>query len=288
MGNRKVNISFKDYKKLPRLRIFITPEMRKIMNKTNVLEQTNLTSRNKYRYRKAERSLPLKYLYSNPKLFLKIIQKQPKFITHGGTRITLPNYINEDVAYLSGFICGDGNLTTTTKRDYWVSIHNKQMELLETALKIIKNIFDYKAKISNGHGCHKVEIRSMIIHSFFNKIMNIENGRKENIKIPMKIKANRNLVRAFIAGFFDAEGNVNLKRNNITCQISFCQKQKRILEEIKNELEREGIEMNLYKNQKYYVLYGNKNSLKTFSEKIPFVHPIKREKLETALRNQIN
>jgi len=150
---------------------------------------------------------------------------------------------------------------------------------------MIEENFNYKTYIKTGHYCLKVEIRSEVIHSFFNKIMEIENGRKENIKIPNKIVTSRKLVRAFIAGFFDAEGSVNLKKNKITCQITIAQKQRGILIELKNKLSEDGIEMKIYKAGNCWILYGNRDSLKPFLEKIPFIHQEKKRKLETAIMN---
>jgi intein/homing endonuclease len=117
--------------------------------------------------------------------------------------------------------------------------------------------------------------------------MEIETGTKKNIIIPTKLKKSKKLVRSFIAGFFDAEGSVNLQKNNLTCQISLAQKQKRILEEIQKELEKDRIPTKLRKaGENIYTLYGNKASLSPFLQKIPFVHPKKRKKLETAVKNQ--
>jgi len=253
---------------------------------------SGMTPHNRWRYPTGTRSLPIKYLYGNKEILEDVVGKHPTFLTHGGIYVNLPAKIGEDLAYLCGLICGDGNLFTSKKRDYLVAIHNKETELLRKSIAIIEKNFNYKTKIKLGHGCWKVEARSEVIHSFFNKILEIENGKKENIKIPDRIKANRKLVRSFIAGFFDAEGCVALKKNKITCQISISQKQKGILEEIRSELIEEGVETKFckwsIKSGEMWSLYGNRDSLAPFLEKIPFIHPKKKEKLETAVKNQIS
>lgn len=287
--SKEVFMNVEDYQKLPKLRTFITKPMKEILEKTDILEKADILPRNRRRYQRGERSLPLKYLYKNSETLFQILEKKPVFITHGGTKVVLPNKINEDLAYLSGLICGDGNLFKTNKRDYIVSVHNKEKALLGKAIKIFENNFNYKTVIKSGHDCQFIGVRSEVIYSFFNKIFQIESGRKYNIKIPRKIKNNRKLIRSFIAGFFDAEGTVALQKNNITCQISFSQKQKKILEEIKKELAKDGIRMKFYNytDTNNWRLFGNKESLKPFFKQIPFSHPRRRKNLETAIKNQI-
>jgi len=128
---KEIFMNFEDYKKLQKLRIIVTPSIKDILNKTNILNRTDISSKNRRRYRIGERSLPVKCLYPDNKILIKIMQTQPIFITHGGIQVTLPNKINENLAYLTGFICGDGNLFKTEKRDYIVTIDNKEKKILE-------------------------------------------------------------------------------------------------------------------------------------------------------------
>jgi flagellar protein FlaI len=262
--------------------------MEKILRESEILKIKEINTKNRCRYHTGRRSLPIQYLFKNKKVLQEIMKQSPICLTHGGVYVNLPTEINENLAYLAGLICGDGNLFTTEKRDYIVSIHNKETVLLEKCLEIFEKNFNYFTEIRKGHGCRKVEVRSEVIHSFLNKILQIENGRKQNIIIPEKIKKNSKLTKHFIAGFFDAEGSVHLQKNKFTCQISIAQKQEGILKEIQKELEKEEIPTKIYKqnNNDVYRLYGNKSSLSPFLKKIPFIHPKKREKLKTAVDNQ--
>ncbi len=278
-------MQFEDYQKLTKLRVVVSDEISSILKEYHLVADEK--SWNKSRYRLGRRALPIRLLLKSPEATMKVMESKPLFLTHGGVQVRLPTEIDEGLSYLCGLICGDGNLHISKKRDYLVSVHNIEKALLEETVRLLEENFNYSAKIEKGHYCLKVLVQSEVIHSFLNKILEIENGRKENIRIPSKIKKSRNLVRAFIAGFFDAEGNVALQKNKMTCQISLAQKQKGILEEIRIELRKDGIPTKFIKsNGCCWQLYGNKASLAPFLEKIPFIHPEKREKLETALRNQ--
>jgi len=277
----------KDYYKLPKLRFIATKEIEQILRQNQTLNHKDISANNRWRYLKGRRSIPITYLFEDPKVLDEITKLNPTFVTHGGTYSKLPTQINNDIAYLCGLISGDGNLFTTTKRDYIVSVHNKERTLLKKAIQIFKDNFSYSTKIKQGHYCWKVEVRSEVIHSFLNTIMEIESGAKQNIIIPKKIKSSTQFIQNFIAGFFDAEGSVHLQKNNMTCQISFAQKQTNILQEIQTELELMNIETKLYSSTKTcHSLYGNKSSLAPFLEKIPFIHPEKRRKLKMAIKNQ--
>lgn len=274
-----------DYYKLPKLRIAVSEEVAKVLQEYNLLANENSWS--KSRYKLGRRALPIKLLLKNEEAAIKVLKAKPSFLTSGGVYVKLPAEMNADLAYICGLICGDGNLFKSKKGDYLITVHNIETKLLDKSIEIFEKNFDYSTKIKQGHHCFKIEVRSEVIHSFLNKIMEIESGRKKNIKIPSKLKKEKKLVMAFIAGFFDAEGNVALKKNNMTCQISLSQKQKGILEEIQRELEGEEIPTRLTKFKGgCWCLYGNKTSLMPFLERVPFVHPKKREKLETAVRNQ--
>ncbi len=116
--------------------------------------------------------------------------------------------------------------------------------------------------------------------------MEIENGRKKAIKVPNIIKSSPELIQHFIAGFFDAEGSVCLKKNERTCQIALSQSQRSILEEIQEELSFFGIETKMYEaKSNHWILYGNKDSILPFFEKIPIIHQKKKLKLEKAIKN---
>ena len=273
---------------LPKLRFIATEEIAKILRETKALSKKEICANNRWRYHQGKRSVPIKYLLDNKIALDRVLEHNPYFVTHGGIYVKLPRKINKELSYICGLICGDGNLFTSEKRDYWVSVHNKEQALLARAIEILKNNFEYNAKIVNGHGCKKVEVKSEVIHSFFNIVMEIENGKKQNIRMPTCVKWNKEFVMEFIAGFFDAEGCVALKKNKITCQISFSQKQKEILEEIQKELAEEGIETRLarFKGSDAWILYGNRQSLAPFLQKIPIIHPKKKKKLETAVKNQ--
>lgn len=278
-------MQFEDYQKLTKLRIVVSDEISSILKEYNLLAGEK--SWNKSRYKLGRRALPIRLLLKSSEATMKVMGSNPLFLTHGGVQVRLPTEIDEGLAYLCGLICGDGNLHISKKRDYIISVNNIEKALLEETVRLLEKNFNYSAKIEKGHHCLRVHALSEVIHSFLNKILDIENGRKQHIVIPSKIKKQRSLVRAFIAGFFDAEGSVALKKNRMTCQISLSQKQKGILEEIRIELQKDGIPTKFAKsNDCYWYLYGNKASLAPFLEKIPFIHPKKREKLETAVRNQ--
>lgn len=283
------DLTLDDYMKLSDLRLLVTKKNRKFIDKNYILQKFSISPPNMRRYVKGERSLPIKYLLDNPGSLIQVMKTRPIFITNGGIKVTLPNKINDEIAYLAGLVCGDGNLLLTKKGEYRITIFNKERAILKKALKILKENFNYSCEIRKSNKCLCIKIGSKVIFSFFNKIMNIESGKKINIVIPKKIKENRKLVRSFIAGFFDAEGSIGLKKNNITCQIMIYQKQKQILEEIRDELIKDGIKMKLFKKAgNCWVLYGNKDSLRPFFKKIKFSHPKKISKLKTAIRSAIN
>lgn len=127
-------------------------------------------------------------------------------------KIVLPQEINKKIAYLSGAIMGDGNISISKRKIIHyprlrLIIFNASKDYLEFLNNEFYNIFKVNGTISKkkDKNCYMLTINKKILVLYFLKIMGIFAGKKERLKIPEKVK-DKNLFRFFVGGLYDTDG----------------------------------------------------------------------------------
>jgi len=134
--------------------------------------------------------------------------------------IVLPTVISEDLAYLSGFLAGDGSFNFRTKKhEYSIkAVGNPKDEIdfyNEIIIPLFKKLFNIgiKPRFYDGDTTYGIRIYSKSIFMFFTKIIGIQLGYKsKKISIPEIFKNNEKLIMSFIEGFADADFCFTLKK----------------------------------------------------------------------------
>lgn len=138
----------------------------------------------------------------------------------GPVHITRPKLGNSELAYLCGFICGDGHLCwRPIKGEYRVictgNLNDEQKFYKEVLGPLFKRLFDIEPH-------HKSHIRdntcNLVVYSkelvqFLNQQIGIPIGAKSaKIIIPTVFLCSKELTASFIRGFADADFCITLKR----------------------------------------------------------------------------
>jgi DNA repair protein RadA len=140
--------------------------------------------------------------------------------------LLIPGVMSEDLAQICGYFLGDGNFEKNGLR-----FRDERLEVLEYYNNLFKKIFRREGRIfkMRNKNCYTLNINSKEISGFFKlfifDILNIIARSKKEV------------VRAFIRGFVDAEGHINKK----TPRITISQKEKKILRYLQLFLLRFGI-----------------------------------------------
>jgi len=149
------------------------------------------------------------------------------FCTHSHhQKVVLPRFISPKLAYLMGWICGDGNLNHS--HGYVIAISEKSKSQLELVLRpLLHELFHIYARIfRKTQGGYILQVGRKPVFRFLTNVLNLRVGR-----IPLEIKkAPRDIKRYFLAGIFDAEGYVN--RSYLDSQIVITQANRSFLEEL--------------------------------------------------------
>ena len=160
------------------------------------------------------------------------------FVTARNNKDVLPRYINPQLAYYIGFLHGDGHVDKNEKRISFFEKYNSQLEIMNQLTKIIFNV--------KGNLCFRdekdkkfwnLDVRRVTVNSFLSDVIGIKRGKRTHNEIPKKIKANKELLRWYLCGLFDAEGAMPLNpksRKNLYIDIAMMDV--KLISEVKNLL----------------------------------------------------
>ena len=190
-----------------------------------------------------------------------------------------------EVAYVAGFIIGDGNLATTR---YLVRAVEENENFVQKFVEIFNKAFGKKPKtyFDKFNNSHVVYTHSKRIWEFLKNELEIPVGDKTRTTvIPLAIAdANVEIKSAFLSGIFDAEGSVvklvNKKYPNGYPQIQLKMHNPKFVKGIHEMLKSLGIDSSLYSYADFALIYirGTEQS-RMFSKIVGFNHYIKAQKL---------
>lgn len=169
----------------------------------------------------------------------------------GGTntkKYSLPKYITPKLAYLMGYIMGDGHLATPSDTISNGSEYNAEIRIttnekyhLEYLQQIFLDLFSYKPPLFKEKTFYRLIGRSKVIHRFLAKVCGIPTGnKKEKTLVPSVLNKNHTLEKYFLSGFFDADGSVAVSKNKVR-GIRIKQHNERILKQCYKILKEDGI-----------------------------------------------
>lgn len=192
--------------------------------------------------------------------------------------------VNEDSAYVTGFIIGDGNLS----RSYLVRAVEENESFISLFSEIFRRAFNETPKVyfDRFNNSFVAYLYSKRIWEFFVNELKIPSGNKSRIvRLPTKIKNSKVEIKtAFLSGIFDAEGSIMRTKDshhpNGYTRIQFKVHNNELAEDIYGLLIELGLHPRIYKYKDFSMvnLHG-KTQCQLFSEKIGFKHPVKSDKL---------
>ncbi len=264
-----------------------------------IINSLNMKRRTVDNWRYGDSPIPLGVLFAMLKLWQEICNKNQmdinnrldkffynikSFSVSKGHNVMLPNKLTPKFAYILGYLLGDGCL-----KDYRKYIFKRgtpqypihfASDSYHFANKILCPYFSEVFGISpriykmSTEECFEILIGSKAIYSFLNKVCDMPLGKKKGkLHIPSVIKqAPKEIQVNFIAGFFDADGCIYVKRK----EISIAQADKIFLEELSTLIKNLGIETRkIYTQRKEwgttYSLTISWNSTEKFLRDIPLL-----------------
>ncbi|MHA1126277.1 MAG: LAGLIDADG family homing endonuclease, partial [Candidatus Heimdallarchaeota archaeon] len=207
-----------------------------------------------------------------------------RFQSARGEVFQLPLYLNEDIAYLTGVIMGDGHLA-----EYFINIIDSSKEHVGNLTQTLAKIFNSKTeffKQSNANAWN-VNILGKWLVRFFNFLSGQPiNARKyPALCEPLVFQENVHFRKAFWRGLMDADGSY-------TKVIGFGTASKRLLSDFSNYLTLNNIHFRPYTQTVFggttysFTIAGE--SRKDFAKLIGTFHPKKNNELQLLLKKKVN
>jgi len=217
-------------------------------------------------------------------------------VSTSGHRFTLPE-LSADLFYVLGLLASDGSIDRRGKHECLVNFINSDEGLLAAFEEAYANVFPNRKL-----GCRKKddstsmiegrEIRSTkdcfdyyganpllgVISEYFGVKMDGD----ERWDLGRMLSLPRELIAAFIAGHFDGDGSVRLRKYDGKWDVGeayLCIDDKRAARHLQLLLKRLGIVGNLRQSNSVYKIELHGSNLRRFAELIPSRHPDKGQTL---------
>ncbi len=196
-------------------------------------------------------------------------------------KIRLPKE-NEKLAEIYGIMLGDGNLTKI--KDYKVGTYMIRIvgdsrldkEYLENHVKpIIEKLFDINVRIGKFKNKNAMFLESHgkeLVNFFERKGFKAGNKIKNKLGIPKWIKGNRSFLKACLKGLYDTDGSAYKLTNQNSYQISFCNYNQKLLNDVRNSIISLGITPSkITKGEEFNIT--KKSELRKFLKGVGFSNP---------------
>ncbi len=123
--------------------------------------------------------------------------------------------ISNDFSYLLGVVGGDGTIYIKDRKQYVVSVSDKDMRYHKILRRIFEKTLQFTPKIfpAGDRNAWYLVVHSKPITKLFANFYSTGRRKTYYDRLPSKIyNCNRNAKLQFIAGYIDAEGTSNVKR----------------------------------------------------------------------------
>lgn len=152
-------------------------------------------------------------------LLKKIYSKRVYFTARKKSNL-LPKTINPKLAYIIGYLHGDGHIDSNGKR---VSFFDKYFSQLEIISELMIHLFEVGGNLYLNKAVPTLDLGRVTINSFLTEVIGITRGKRKSNKIPEDIQKNKILLKWYLCGLFDAEGSMPLnpkKRRDLYIDIA--------------------------------------------------------------------
>ena len=140
-----------------------------------------------------------------------------------------PTYLNENIAYVLGFLLSDGSVEKSNGRQRnRMRFDSSSESILEKVRSVFKQEFDYESKIevkaSRGvtkYGkplkkMYSIRINRNHINNFFMLNFNLEGCKAKTKEIPQQLYVSpKEVIFAFVSGLVEGDGSIHRRRNVI-------------------------------------------------------------------------
>lgn len=204
------------------------------------------------------------------------------------TPVELPKFLTPKLAYLIGSL-RDGSLPEVYNNQYEIQFSQQNTEWLEhVIIPLIEDVFKIKTVVkSYGDQTPRVKIYSKPIYIFIKEIFEHPERLQVTWEVPTLIRNSpAEIKKWFIRGFFDSEGEINIRQKRLVIHHSWNGQNPIVLEQLQKillndfKIESKISKPHKEKNFPSFDLIISKQNVWLFYKKIGTSHPEKISKFQ--------
>lgn len=183
-------------------------------------------------------SLPLKFVFKILEVWqevvkpdknklhqvLQFIEENSVFKGNSNSKpVRLPEHLTPQLSYLIGSL-RDGSLPEVYNNEYEIQFSQLNIDWLETVITpLIEKIFGIRVKVTSyGDQTPRIRIYSKPIYIFIKNFFEHPERLQVSWEIPNLIRSSpAEIKKWFIRGFFDSEGEINIRQKRLTIHHSW-------------------------------------------------------------------
>ena len=152
----------------------------------------------------------------------------------------LPKKFSPELAYLVGFIAGDGHVSKRSEVRAW---NDSKKIIKEIIPRHVRSVFKLKTQTFKNKGCYTVMINSKPAHSFLSHVIGLPVGKKKGrLEIPEFIFKSKTYKLNFLKGLFDSDGGVTVHKDG-KASILYSSSTKKFLLQVRDLLKEFSVEL---------------------------------------------
>ncbi len=225
------------------------------------------------------------------------LKGQIRQVRIGSSTWTLPE-LNADLFYLLGLLAADGSLSRRGRDECFVNLVNTDEALLDAVEDLYRRLFPGRRLGRQGKAAGRSQIAGRPSHSrrpgyslyganpllgILADALGVKMAGEGQKDLGRLLSLPQEWVAAFLAGHFDGDGSVRLRRQNgrrPSGEAYLCIEDERTARHLKLLLHRLGLVASLRHAGSVYQLVLHGSSLRRFAEVIPSRHPRKAALLQ--------
>jgi len=142
------------------------------------------------------------------------------FSQAGGHRISLPERINEDLAYFAGLIAGDGSVERGTRNGVSIRFSNSNPVLIRIYTELVRSLFSAKTDFTPQSSVRAATVRfhSRLVASLLAELGVPFSPKSDRLRLPgVLLNGPTSNLAAYLRGLYDTDGTIHIRQGGDTC-----------------------------------------------------------------------
>ena len=149
-----------------------------------------------------------------------VVHSIRRFSQAGGHRISLPERINEDLAYFAGLIAGDGSVERGTRNGVSIRFSNSNPVVIRIYTELVQSLFGARTDFTPRSSLRAATVRfhSRLVASLLAELGVPFSPKSDRLQLPgVLLNGPTSNLAAYLRGLYDTDGTIHIRQGGDTC-----------------------------------------------------------------------